>query len=109
MHRKPETSRETYNGHSTFEAAVDAQWPLGFSIGDRAARGGVYTIRRAFNGLELEREGRDIVLTRQWEAGISFATAPELRVWKVRLPWLAAGYQFGKTVSGVRLYVAFPF
>src|SRR5687768_16983350 len=109
MHRKPETSRETYNGHSTFEAAVDAQWPLGFSIGERAARGGVYTIGRAFNGLELVRDDRDIVLTRQWEAGISFATAPELRVWKVRLPWLAAGYQFGKTVSGVRVYVAFPF
>jgi hypothetical protein len=110
MYRKPETSRETYNGHATFEAAVDAQWPLGFSIGERAARGGVYTIRRAFNGLELLREGQDtIVLTRQWEAGISFATAPELRVWKVRLPWIAAGYQFGQTVSGVRLYVAFPF
>ena len=110
MHRKPETSRETYNGHSTFEAAVDAQWPLGFSIGERAARGGVYTIGRAFNGLELLREGQDtIVLTRQWEAGISFATAPELRVWKVKLPWLAAGYQFGETVSGVRFYVAFPF
>ena len=44
MHRKPETSRETYNGHSTFEAAVDAQWPLGFSIGEQAARGGVYAI-----------------------------------------------------------------
>ena len=58
MHRKPETSRETYNGHSTFEAAVDAQWPLGFSIGEQAARGGVYAIGRAFNGLELLREGR---------------------------------------------------
>ena len=109
MHRKPETSRETYNGHSTFEAAVDAQWPLGFSIGDQAARGGVYTISRVFNGLELLREGHTIVLRRQWEAGISFATAPELRVWKVKLPWIAAGYQFGKTLSGVRVYVAFPF
>ena len=71
---------------------------------------GCIRLARAFNGLELLREGQDtIVLTRQWEAGISFATAPELRVWKVRLPWLAAGYQFGETVSGVRLYVAFPF
>jgi len=109
MHRKPETSRETYNGHSTFEAAVDAQWPLGFSIGDQAARGGVYTISRVFNGLELLREGHTIVLRRQWEAGISFATAPELRVWKVKLPWIAVGYQSGKALSGVRLYVAFPF
>ena len=109
MYRKPETSRETYNGHSTFETAVDAQWPLGFSIGEQAARGGVYAIGRAFNGLELLREGHTIVLRRQWEAGVSFATAPELRVWKVRLPWIAAGYQPGKAVSGVRLYVAFPF
>ena len=109
MRRKPETSRETYNGHSTFEAAVDAQWPLGFSIGDQAARGGVYTISRVFNGLELLREGHTIVLRRQWEAGISFATAPELRVWKVKLPWIAVGYQSGKALSGVRLYVAFPF
>lgn len=110
MRRKPETSRDRYNGHTTFEAGVDAQWPLGFSIGEQVARGGVYTIRRAFNGLELRQEGQGtIVLTRQWEAGISFATSPELRVWKVRLPWLAAGYQFGKPVSGIRLYVAFPF
>ena len=33
------------------------------------------------------------------ELGASFATAPDLRIWKIRLPWLAGGYQFGETVS----------
>jgi len=40
---------------------------------------------------------------------VSFSTDPDLRVWKVPLPWLAAGYQFGHIVSGVRIYVVFPF
>jgi len=40
---------------------------------------------------------------------VSFSTAPVLRVWKIRLPWIAAGYQFGRTISGWRIYATFPF
>jgi hypothetical protein len=73
------------------------------------ARIGVYAIGRAFDGLELERENQPtIVLRGQFEAGLSFSTAPELRIWKIPLRWLAAGYQFGH-VSGLRIYLKFPF
>ncbi len=95
---------------SIFEVGVDGEVPLGFSIGQKKALGGLFTIARGFSGLELRREGQDpIILRNQLEAGVSFSTAPVLRIWKVNLPWIAAGYQFGRTVSGVRIYAAFPF
>jgi hypothetical protein len=100
----------TYERYASFEAGIDAQVPLGFSLAKKPARGGLYTIGRAFNGLELQRDTQPpFVLRRQLEAGVSFSTEPDLRVWKVPLPWLAAGYQFGHIVSGVRIYVVFPF
>ena len=89
---------------------ADGQVPLGFSIGQRAARAGIFGIARGFRGLELQRDGLDpIVLRRQFEAGISFSTDPVLRIWKARLPWIAVGYQFGRTVAVVRIYATFPF
>jgi hypothetical protein len=110
VRKKAATSQRAYDGYSAFEAGVDAQVPLGFSIGRKSARGGVYTIARRFNGLEIRREGEPLVaLRRQFEVGGSFATAPNFRVWKITLPWIALGYQFGEVVSGVRIYTAFPF
>ena len=110
MHRKRGTGGGRNDGHSMFEGAVDSQLPLGFSIGSKQARGGIYTIARGFNGLELPRENQDpIMLRSQFEAGFSFSTSPDLAIWKVTLPWLAVGYQFGDVTSGVRVYVQFPF
>jgi len=110
IRKKAATTARVYDGYSTFEAGVDAQVPLGFSIGRKSARGGVYTIARRFDGLEIRREGEPpVVLRQQVEVGGSFATAPDFRVWKIRLPWIALGYQFGEVVSGVRIYTTFPF
>ena len=92
-----------------FEGGADVQVPLGFSVRGGQARGGLYVIGRAFDGLELEREDQPpIVLRGQFEAGLSFSTAPDLRIWKIPLRWLAVGYQFGR-ISGVRMYLTFPF
>jgi hypothetical protein len=92
-----------------YEGGADVQVPLGFSVRGGQARGGLYVIGRVFDGLELEREDQPpIVLRGQVEAGLSFSTAPDLRIWKIPLRWLAAGYQFGR-VSGVRMYLTFPF
>lgn len=56
--------------------------------------------RESFNGLELPRENQDpIMLRSQFEAGLSFSTSPDLAIWKVTLPWLAVGYQFGDVTS----------
>jgi hypothetical protein len=95
--------------YASFEGGADAQVPLGFSVRGNRARGGIYVIGRAYHGLELEREHQPIVALRgQFEAGLSFSTAPGLRIWKLPLRWLAAGYQFGR-VSGVRIYMTLPF
>jgi hypothetical protein len=110
MYRKSGTSEDEYGGHSMFEGAVDTQFPLGFSVRSRKARGGFYVMARAFNGLEMPRANQDpAALRSQIEVGASFSTSPELNIWKLRLPWLAAGYQFGDTLSTVRVYLRFPF
>jgi hypothetical protein len=107
--RKTPDFKDSAARYLSFEGGADVQVPLGFSVGERQARGGVYVIGRAFDGLELEREGQPpIVLRGQFETGVSFSTAPDLRIWKFPLRWLAAGYQFGR-VTGVRMYVSFPF
>ena len=99
-----------YEAHSTFEVGADAQLPLGFSLAGRSVRGGAYGIARAFDGLVVTRPGLEPVsLSHQFEAGGSLSTAPELRIWKVSLPWIAVGYQFGPVISGIRVYTSFPF
>jgi hypothetical protein len=93
----------------SFEAGADVQLPLGFSVSGKQARGGVYVIGRAFNGLDLERDGLPpIVLNGQFETGLSFSTEPVMRIWKFPIRWPAVGYQFGR-VSGIRVYLTFPF
>jgi hypothetical protein len=110
MYRKLAASGDRYDGHSTVEGAVDAQFPLGFAIGQKPARGGPYVIVRGFNGLDLKRGvAEPFELTHQFEAGGSFSTEPDLRIWKVRLPWLGLGYRSGRVFSGLRFYMAFPF
>jgi hypothetical protein len=99
----------TADRYMRLEGGADVQVPLGFSLQGGQARGGLYVIGRAFDGLEVERDDRPpIVLRGQFETGLSFSTAPDLRIWKIPLRWLAVGYQFGR-VSGVRMYLAFPF
>ncbi len=109
-YKKPSTSRAEYDAYSRIEAGVDAQLPLGFSLGSRTASGGVYGIVRRFSDLELAGLGQEpIVLHDQYEVGLSFSTDPMLSLWKIKLPWIAVGYQFGDVFTGVRLYFSFPF
>jgi hypothetical protein len=64
----------------------------------------------SFDGLEMERNGQPrLVFRGQIEVGASFSTGPDLRIWKIRLPWLAGGYQFGDAVSGCGSICSFRF
>ncbi len=109
-YKKPATSRTEYDGYSRLEAGVDAQLPLGIKLGIRHAKGGVYGIVHRFYDLDLGRLGRrPILLGHQYEVGVSFSTEPALELWKVELPWIGVGYQFGDVFTGVRLYLAWPF
>jgi hypothetical protein len=109
-YRNNTTSQAVKNWYSTVEVGADAQLPLGFSLGSRAAHGGVYAIMRHFTDLEFEiiTEG-PIDIEWNYEVGLSFATDPVLRLWKIKLPWIALGYRFGDRQSGVRLNFTFPF
>ena len=93
----------------SFEGGADLQVPLGFSVRGGKARGGIYVIGRVYDGLKWkEKTSQRLVLRGQFEAGLSFSTSPDLRIWIIPLRWLAAGYHFGR-LSGLRIYLKFPF
>jgi len=109
-YRSPADTDVVKNWYSTVEAGLDAQLPLGFSVGSRSARGGAYAILRHFSNLEFElvTEG-PFDVSWNYEVGLSFSTEPALQVWKIKLPWIGLGYRFGDHTRGVRLSFAFPF
>ena len=61
--KTPEFDR-TATRYASFEGGADVQVPLGFSVRGGEARGGLYVIGRAFNGLEIEREGQPTIVLR---------------------------------------------
>jgi len=110
MYKQPSTTRAAFDSYSKIEIAADAQLPLGFSLGSRKARGGVFAMARQFFDLDIQRIGQEpIKLEQQYEVGISFSTDPVIKLWKIKLPWIAVGYRFGDIFTGVRLYFSFPF
>lgn len=109
-YRSPADTDVVENWYSTVEGGLDAQLPLGFSVGSGAARGGGYAILRHFSNLEFElvTEG-PFNVSWNYEVGLSFSTEPALKVWKIKLPWVGLGYRFGDRTRGIRLNLAFPF
>jgi hypothetical protein len=96
--------------YSTLAAAADVQWPLGFSLGGRPARGGLFVAVRNFSDVKLrDLDTKPFEVSTSYEAGVSFATEPPLRLWKLPLPWLGLAWRHSDAVSGLRLYLAFPF
>jgi hypothetical protein len=109
-YRNNTTTQAVENWYSTVEVGADAQLPLGFSIGSRTAHGGLYAIMRHFSNLEFELiTNGPINIEWNYEVGLSFSTDPALRLWKIKLPWIALGYRFGDSQTGVRLNFTFPF
>jgi len=110
-YKSPRSDRSIIHDYTTFSVGADAQIPLGFSIGSRRARGGVYGITRYFPDIELGAgELADPLRIRFVnEVGLSFSTDPVLKLWKIRLPWIGIGYRFGDLFSGVRVNFSFPF
>jgi hypothetical protein len=96
--------------YSTLAVAADVQWPLGFSVGGREARGGLFVAVRNFSDVTLrDLDTEPFEVSTSYEAGLSFATEPPLRVWKLPLPWLGLAWRQSDAVSGLRLYLSFPF
>jgi hypothetical protein len=79
-------------------------------MGSKRALGGVFGMYRQYFNLDIQRVGQEpIKLEHQYEVGISFSTDPVIRLWKIKLPWIALSYRFGDVFTGVRLYFSFPF
>lgn len=109
-YKKPATSRARYDAYSRLELGIDAQVPLGLGLRRRSLSGGIYGIVRGFSDLDLATAGgQPIRLDGQYEVGLSFSAQPALSVWKIRMPWVGLGYQFGDVFDGVRVYLSFPF
>jgi hypothetical protein len=103
-------TRVDVGDYTTLELGLDVQRTLGFRLAGREARGGLYGIGRWFPDLHIEGAGDRILdVKRVLEVGLSFSTAPELAVWKVKFPWIALGYRFGDMFQGLRLSFSFPF
>ncbi len=109
-YRNNTTSVAVKNWYSTVEIGADAQLPLGFSVGSKEAHGGMYAVARHYSNLEFEliTEG-PINIEWNYEVGLSFATDPIVKLWKIKMPWIALGYRFGDRQSGYRLSFNFPF
>jgi hypothetical protein len=96
--------------YTTLELGLDVQRSLGFRLAGREASGGMYGIGRWFPDLRIQGAGDRIFdVSRVLEVGLSFSTAPELAIWKVKFPWIALGYRFGDMFRGLRLSFSFPF
>jgi hypothetical protein len=96
--------------YTTLEAGLDIQRRLGFAFGGGEASAGIYGIGRWFPDLRIQGAGdRVFDVTRVLEVGVSFSTAPELTLLKLKLPWVALGYRFGDMFKGIRLSFSFPF
>lgn len=109
-YRNTTTSVAVKNWYSTVELGADAQLPLGFSLGSKAAHGGVYAILRHFTDLEFEILTQGPVdINWNYEVGLSFSTDPAVKLWVIKLPWIAVGYRFGDRLHGLRLNFTFPF
>jgi len=103
-------SRSLVKHYSMLAAAADAQVPLGFSVAGRDARGGLFAAIRNYSDVKLRELGTEpFEVSTSYEAGVSFATDPPLRVWKVALPWIGLAWRESDALSGLRLYLSFPF
>jgi hypothetical protein len=109
-YKSPRSDRSFIHDYSVVSVGADGQVPLGFDIGSRSARGGVYAVTRYFPDIDLDTGGLLDPLSVRYvhEVGLSFSTDPALRLWKIRLPWIGVGYRFGDLFSGVRINFSFP-
>lgn len=107
---KHPSSADSFDSYSKVELGLDAQWPLGLSLGRRQASGGVFAIARRYFELDAPRLGEEPrKIDQSYEVGLSFATDPVIEIVKIDIPWIGLGYQFGEIFGGVRLYLSFPF
>jgi hypothetical protein len=104
----PRTHRDLIDDYSSFEAGLDAQLPLGFSVAGHAMSGGVYGVTRYFPSFRLAG-APEVSLGWTQELGISVSAAPTVSILGVTVPWVGLGYRFGDAFSGVRLNLSFPF
>jgi hypothetical protein len=109
-YRNNTASTAVNNWFSTTEAGADAQLPLGFSLGKKEARGGAYVVVRRYSDLVFEIfEDDPVSIDWGYEAGLSFSTEPNLKLWIIRMPWIGIGYRWGDRTRGIRINFSFPF
>jgi hypothetical protein len=104
----PRTHRDLIEDYSSFEAGLDLQYRLGFTVAGHAMSGGVYGVTRYFPDFRLTG-ATEASIAWAHEIGISVSAAPTISILGVEVPWIGLGYRFGDAFSGVRLNLSFPF
>ncbi len=84
---------------------VDGRYRLGFMIGDVRPDVGLYLVGGyLWNALEFASgAGETVRNSAQYEIGVTFGSAPKIRVWFVALPRVSIGYRTGTEFRGVNI------
>ncbi|MCU0293586.1 MAG: hypothetical protein MUF10_16625 [Thermoanaerobaculaceae bacterium] len=102
--------RSLVEHYSQIAAFADVQRPLPFTIFRRTARAGLFAGYRFLTDATLRTlDADDLEIRHQVEAGLSLSTSPALRLWFVEVPWIGLAYRAAGALSGVRIYLTFPF
>jgi hypothetical protein len=102
--------RSLVEHYSLLGVVADGQGRLPFTVGGRTARAGLFAGYRFLTDATLRTlEADDLEIRHQIEAGLSFSTTPALKLWFVSVPWIGVSYRAAGALSGVRVYLAFPF
>ena len=94
-----------------FETALDARFPLRWTIGDRQTNVSIYAVNYLYlDDIEFVRpDDTQVTIDTEWEVGITFGTDPKMRWWKFAAPRFGISYRFGGELNAVRITVGTPF
>jgi hypothetical protein len=102
--------RSLVEHYSMLGVVGDAQVRMPFTVAGRTARAGLFAGYRFLTDATLRTLDADnLEIRHQVEAGVSFATTPAPKVLFVSVPWIGVAYRAAGALSGVRIYLAFPF
>ena len=103
-------ARSLVEHYSLLGVVAAAQARLPFTVAGRSARAGLFAGYRFLTDATLRTlDADDLEIRHQVEAGVSFSTTPALKLWFISVPWIGVAYRAAGALSGVRIYLAFPF
>jgi hypothetical protein len=102
--------RSLVEHYSMLAAIADFQEPLSFTVAGRATRAGAFVAYRFLTDATFRTlNADDLEVRHQVETGLSLSASPAFKLWFIKVPWIGVAYRAAGALSGVRIYLAFPF